>query len=193
LPRSLEPPKTPPNGWGEKLDGGDGAVESGTLAISAMTGYVEPLLCPERHQVKWRGISLKGVYLSQSIFVGPKPVILLVSTTGQGAFPSSANSLWKFLLRADLGDLLMDLPFAVFGLGDSTYPKFCWPAKKIDRRLEQLGAARLIERGEGDEQDYLGSVSVPPTRSNKSKKAQGWTELVSTRLSVLGWTLFGQC
>lgn len=68
---------------------------------------------------------------------------------------------WRhFLLRGDLPpDLLEHLHFACFGLGDSTYPKFNWPAKKLDRRLVSLGATAFIERGEADDQDYAGSVS----------------------------------
>jgi sulfite reductase alpha subunit-like flavoprotein len=65
--------------------------------------------------------------------------------------------MWKTLLRADLpSDLFDDLSFAVFGLGDTGYEKFCWPAKKLARRLQSLGATELCDRGEGDEQDPLG-------------------------------------
>jgi sulfite reductase alpha subunit-like flavoprotein len=65
--------------------------------------------------------------------------------------------LWKMLLRADLpDDLFSGLPIAVFGLGDTGYDKFCWPAKRISRRLVSLGAVEICERGEGDDQHQLG-------------------------------------
>jgi sulfite reductase alpha subunit-like flavoprotein len=65
--------------------------------------------------------------------------------------------LWTMMLRSDLPeDLFESLDYAVFGLGDSAYEKFCWAAKKLDRRLESLGAHRLVIRGEGDDQDPLG-------------------------------------
>jgi len=61
------------------------------------------------------------------------------------------------LLRSDLPpDLFEDLQFAVFGLGDTSYEKFCWPAKKLFRRLKSLGAEEICELGEGDEQHHLG-------------------------------------
>lgn len=67
------------------------------------------------------------------------------------------SQLWHMLLRADLPpDILEDLNFAVFGLGDSSYEKFCWAAKKLSRRLLSLGARELVERGEGDEQHSAG-------------------------------------
>jgi sulfite reductase alpha subunit-like flavoprotein len=69
--------------------------------------------------------------------------------------------LWKMLLRSDLpSDLFEDLNFAVFGLGDTSYEKFCWPAKKISRRMESLGASEICPRCEGDEQHTLGYVSI---------------------------------
>lgn len=67
------------------------------------------------------------------------------------------TSLWNTLLRSDLpADLFEDLPFAVFGLGDTSYDKFCWSAKKLSRRMGSLGAQEICERGEGDEQHPLG-------------------------------------
>ncbi|TFK37556.1 hypothetical protein BDQ12DRAFT_652582 [Crucibulum laeve] len=84
-------------------------------------------------------------------------IIFVVSTTGSGLEPRSMTSMWNMLLRANLPeDLFEDLPFAVFGLGDTAYEKFCWPAKKLSRRMSSLGAIEICERGEGDEQHPLG-------------------------------------
>lgn len=67
--------------------------------------------------------------------------------------------LWNMLLRSDLPtDLFEDVNFAVFGLGDTSYERFCWPAKKLCRRMESLGALEICPRGEGDEQHNLGYV-----------------------------------
>ncbi|TBU41104.1 riboflavin synthase domain-like protein [Dichomitus squalens] len=84
-------------------------------------------------------------------------VIFVVATTGTGREPRAMTPLWQTLLRADLPeDLFEDLHFAVFGLGDTAYEKFCWPAKLLSRRLEALGGTELCARGEGDEQHHLG-------------------------------------
>lgn len=86
-------------------------------------------------------------------------VVFVISTTGSGVEPRSMTALWSMLLRADLPpDLFEDIHFAVFGLGDSAYERFCWPAKKLSRRLLSLGATEICERGEGDDQHMLGSV-----------------------------------
>lgn len=84
-------------------------------------------------------------------------VVLLISTTGSGAPPRPMMPFWNMLMRSDLPpDLFEDISFAVFGLGDSVYERFCWPARKVDRRMEALGATRICERGEGDESDNFG-------------------------------------
>jgi sulfite reductase alpha subunit-like flavoprotein len=69
----------------------------------------------------------------------------------------SLQGFWKFLLRKDLpSDLFAHMTFALFGLGDSAYTCFNFAGKKLYRRLLQLGAHQLIERGDGNEQDRLG-------------------------------------
>ncbi|SNX87458.1 related to NADPH-dependent FMN and FAD containing oxidoreductase (NR1) [Melanopsichium pennsylvanicum] len=84
-------------------------------------------------------------------------VLFLVSTTGQGEFPTSARPFWNFLLRKGIPeDILGDLHFAAFGLGDTTYPRFCWPVRLLSRRLKGLGAQEMVDHGEGDEMHYLG-------------------------------------
>jgi len=86
-------------------------------------------------------------------------VIFVVSTTGSGLEPRSMKPLWTMLLRADLPETLFDeCGFAVFGLGDSAYDRFCWPAKKVSRRMKALGGREIYEHGEGDEQHMLGCV-----------------------------------
>ncbi len=86
------------------------------------------------------------------------PLLFLIATTGNGTFPTSASTFWRFLLRRDLpADILGDLRCSIFGLGDSTYAKFCWPARLLRRRLASLGAETEFSKGEdADEQHLLG-------------------------------------
>jgi sulfite reductase (NADPH) flavoprotein alpha-component len=58
----------------------------------------------------------------------------------------------------------------VLALGDSTYEKYCDAGKRIDRRLEELGAERLHERVDCDI-DY-------------DEPAGGWSDIVIERLAA---------
>ncbi|KAI2793676.1 NADPH-dependent diflavin oxidoreductase 1 [Penicillium oxalicum] len=79
--------------------------------------------------------------------------ILVVSTTGQGDLPANARSFWKSLLLKKLPPTFLNgVDFAVFGLGDTSYPKFNWAARKLYKRLLQLGANDIYPTGEADQQ-----------------------------------------
>ncbi|XP_027079113.2 NADPH-dependent diflavin oxidoreductase 1-like isoform X2 [Coffea arabica] len=84
-------------------------------------------------------------------------VIFVVSTTGQGDVPDSMKGFWRFLLQRSLSkEWLKGVDYGVFGLGDSSYQKYNFVAKKLDKRLLDLGARSLIERGLGDDQHPSG-------------------------------------
>lgn len=80
---------------------------------------------------------------------GEKKVLLVVSTQGEGDPPVSAEEFHKWLL-GPRAPRLEGLQFAVCGLGDRSYLKFCQTGKEIDARLEALGATRLFERADCD-------------------------------------------
>ncbi|TPX48248.1 hypothetical protein SeMB42_g00672 [Synchytrium endobioticum] len=96
-------------------------------------------------------------YTDRSELVKQKLVIFVCSTTGQGEEPDNMKSFWKFLLRRNLpSNLFSGTSYAVFGLGDTSYPKYNFPAKKLHKRLAQLGAHPVVYRGDGDDQHELG-------------------------------------
>ena len=62
---------------------------------------------------------------SQAALPASSLVIICISTTGQGDFPGNASLFWKGLLRRKLtSSYLEHVAFAVFGLGDSSYPRY---------------------------------------------------------------------
>jgi len=91
-----------------------------------------------------------------------EPLIVFVcSTTGQGDTPDNMKTFWKFLLRKDLpASSLESVQFAVLGLGDSSYQKFNVVGKKLQKRLEQLGAKSIVTLGLADDQHDLGVDAV---------------------------------
>ena len=84
--------------------------------------------------------------------------IFVLSTTGQGEFPSNAKVFWTSLLKKKLSPtLLQHVQFVLIGLGDTSYPKFNWAARKLGKRLQQLGAHEVIGSCEADEQGEDGT------------------------------------
>lgn len=55
---------------------------------------------------------------------------------------------------------MLCLRFAVLGLGDSSYAKFNFVAKRLHKRLMQLGGEPLVALGLGDDQHELGYDAV---------------------------------
>ncbi|KAJ9502431.1 NAPDH-dependent diflavin reductase [Exophiala xenobiotica] len=84
--------------------------------------------------------------------------VFVIATTGQGDFPENARKFWTSLLRKRLSSTtLSGMEYALVGLGDSSYPKFNFAARKLEKRLGQLGATSIIESCEADEQDDEGT------------------------------------
>ncbi|KAJ8379615.1 hypothetical protein SKAU_G00003930 [Synaphobranchus kaupii] len=88
-------------------------------------------------------------------------VVFVCATTGQGDPPDNMKKFWRFLFRRSLpASSLCRLDCAVLGLGDSSYPKFNFIAKKLHKRLAQLGASTLLPLGLADDQHDLGPDGV---------------------------------
>jgi sulfite reductase (NADPH) flavoprotein alpha-component len=96
-------------------------------------------------------------------------VLFIVSTYGEGDPPQPSVGFFEFL-EGPRAPKLEGVRFSVLALGDSTYEKYCEAGKRIDRRLEELGATRLSPRVDCDI-DY-------------EDPAAGWSEVVVQLLAA---------
>ena len=74
---------------------------------------------------------------------------VVISTQGEGDPPDDARGFVEFL-ASKRAPRLEELKYAVLGLGDTSYAKFCAVGADIDARLADLGATRLFPRGDAD-------------------------------------------
>lgn len=95
-------------------------------------------------------------------------LLVIVSTYGEGDPPQPATGFFEFV-EGRKAPKLEDARFAVLALGDSTYEYYCQAGKRLDRRLEALGAARLAPRVDCDI-DY-------------DEPAQAWIAAIVDRLA----------
>ena len=69
-------------------------------------------------------------------------VLFVISTQGEGEFPQNAVAFYEKLKASDVN--LNNVSFAVFGLGDSSYPLFCNAGVLLDAVLSEKGAKPLL-------------------------------------------------
>ncbi|XP_061043630.1 methionine synthase reductase [Eubalaena glacialis] len=80
------------------------------------------------------------------------PLVVVVSTTGNGDPPDTARKFVKAIQDKTLpGDFLAHLWYGLLGLGDSEYTYFCNGGKIIDKRFQELGAQRFYDTGHADD------------------------------------------
>ena len=137
------------------------AEPQSTILYGSQSGNAERLAMALFEDLKAAGVGarvlradaypLKALKTETNLYV-------VISTQGDGDPPEDARTLVEHIL-SKRAPQLNQLNFAVLGLGDSSYPKFCWVGKNLDERFAELGGTRLQARADVDVD--IDSVALP--------------------------------
>ena len=160
------------------------ALDQITILYASQTGNAQSIARQLESEYKASGFNTR--LISSADYRGrdlakEKYLLLVISTQGEGEAPESAFELQQFLFGPKAPQL-KQLNYAVFGLGDSSYPDFCQAAKDFDRRLQDLGANRLLDRVDADV-DFDESASE--WRATVIQQSHDWLSVSSNNVVSL--------
>lgn len=123
-----------------------------TVLFGSQTGNAQGLAKKLAQQLTAQGfdvtLSSMGDYKTNNL-KKVHNLFVLASTQGEGDPPDNAIPFYEFL-HSKRAPQLAETKFAVLGLGDTSYEFFCQTGKDFDKRLEELGAERIVPRADCD-------------------------------------------
>ena len=118
------------------------------ILFGSQTGTAEKLAKQIAKEAKTKGCNARVVDAAAHATIDwskESNLFVITSTYGEGDMPDNMQAFWDWL-KSDAPGSLTNLNFSVLALGDTNYEQFCAAGKKIDARLEALGANRIHDR-----------------------------------------------
>ncbi|MDF1813584.1 MAG: assimilatory sulfite reductase (NADPH) flavoprotein subunit [Verrucomicrobiales bacterium] len=123
-----------------------------TILFGTESGNCEELADKSKKIAAKSGFKPKVVNMSETDskkLSKVKNLLVIVSTWGDGDPPDAATEFYNEIM-GDGAAKFSDTNFSVCALGDTSYEQFCETGKRLDKRLEELGAKRIYDRQDCD-------------------------------------------
>ncbi|KAF8936006.1 hypothetical protein BGZ52_000031 [Haplosporangium bisporale] len=134
-----------------------------TVFFASQTGNAESISRSIHEQAQERGFKSGHYVLNDHAKVDwekEECLVFVVSTTGDGDPPDNSTKFWRHLRKLK-GTGLTKAKYAILGLGDTNYDNFCQTAKRLDTKLQELGASPFYPRGLADDATGLEETVDP--------------------------------
>ena len=127
------------------------------------TAAFDSVICAELDQYKKKCLPTWETAPPDDAPFSKYGVIVVSSTTGNGDAPENAGRFARYIKRKSTVDIMpfRHCAFAVLGLGDTNYDKFCAVGKLADKKMLELGGTRAKALGLADEATGLEDVVEP--------------------------------
>jgi sulfite reductase (NADPH) flavoprotein alpha-component len=124
------------------------SVEPLTIVFASESGNSEKLasdMARQSRKLGFRPTLIDMADLDLAALASARRLVVIAATWGEGEPPGRAARVYGALMKEG-APRLDGVAYGVLALGDTAYAEFCAVGKRIDERLAELGAKRIVAR-----------------------------------------------